>query len=214
MGDFNLEQFLPQFAKFYIPFLFALCFHEFAHGWVAKKKGDNTAEMMGRLTLNPVSHADPFGTVLMPILGVAGVLPFVFGWAKPVPVNPSNLSKPKEDMFWIALAGPASNMLLAVLGMAVLVFYAQNSLEQTYFEGIQYFVIINLFLCFFNLIPLHPLDGGKIIARYLPHNANRWLEDNAGMLNIVLIASIMLGGLTFLSYIVKVAYSLLISLFI
>ena len=103
---------------FFIPFLFALCFHEFAHGFVAKLRGDNTAEIMGRLTMNPLAHVDWVGTVGLPIVSIITGLP-LFGWAKPVPVNPRNLKDPKNDMFWVALAGPLSNILLFLVGLVL-----------------------------------------------------------------------------------------------
>src|SRR5687768_7506099 len=109
-------------ATQFVPLLFALCFHEFAHGWVAKKRGDNTADMLGRLTLNPMAHADPIGTFLLPISAILFQSPILFGWAKPVPVNERNLKKPLSDMFWIALAGPLSNIFLAVVSALVLGF--------------------------------------------------------------------------------------------
>src|SRR6185436_15011255 len=102
-------------AIIYIPFLFALCFHEFAHGWVAKMRGDNTAEQLGRLTLNPIAHADLIGTFILPVSAIVFGIPIFFGWAKPVPVNIRNLKNIRTDMFWIALAGPASNIFLAVV---------------------------------------------------------------------------------------------------
>jgi Zn-dependent protease len=117
---FTMDNFVEighKLALFYVPFLFALCFHEFAHGWIAKTRGDNTAELMGRLTLNPMAHADMIGTFALPIMAIVFSVPIFFGWAKPVPVNIRNLKNPRVDMFWIALAGPASNILLAVLGL-------------------------------------------------------------------------------------------------
>ena len=205
MGDLNLAELLPKVIGVYVPFLFALCFHEYAHGWVAKKKGDNTAEMMGRLTMNPVAHADIVGTVFLPIMGLMSGWA-MFGWAKPVPVNPTNLKNPKDDMFWIALAGPASNLLLAILGSIALVTMDKMTFSpeamataKTVADGLFIFIFINILLCFFNLIPLHPLDGGKILARFLPHEANRWLEDNSMTLNIILIGAFILGGFTYLA---------------
>lgn len=207
-----MSELLPKIVGFYFPFLFALCFHEYAHGWMAKRKGDNTAELMGRLTMNPIAHADPFGTVIFPIMGV--MTGFVFGWAKPVPVNPSNLKNPKEDMFWIALAGPASNLLLAFIGTAGLVMMASQQLGDALMGGIYMFIMINMFLCFFNLIPLHPLDGGKILARFLPLEANRWLENNQTTLNIVLIGAMFLGGFRYLGSLVEGSMRLMLSIFL
>src|SRR5580658_5489953 len=99
----------------FIPFLFALCVHEYAHGFVANKLGDPTAKMMGRLTLNPMAHADPIGTVVLPVMAILFGAPF-FGWAKPVPVNSRNLKHEKRDMCWIAAAGPGSNVIMAFIG--------------------------------------------------------------------------------------------------
>ena len=113
--EFNALEFLAKVGVCFQPLLFALCFHEDAHGWTARRFGDRTAEYMGRLTLNPFPHLDILGTVVLPVVGLlAGGV--VFGWAKPVPVNPRNLSQPKEQMFWIALAGPLSNILLGFVG--------------------------------------------------------------------------------------------------
>lgn len=182
----------------YLPFLFALCFHEFAHGWVAKLKGDRTAEIMGRLTMNPIVHMDPIGTFVIPLLMFSGATAGIplFGWAKPVPVNERNLQSPIKDMFWIALAGPLSNLLLAFIGMILFVFVSNNVGDTV--KGLRpmldIFVYINLALAFFNLIPLHPLDGGKVIARFLPREANNWLEENQGTLNIVLIVLFVTGA--------------------
>ncbi|MEK6556538.1 MAG: site-2 protease family protein [Bdellovibrionota bacterium] len=103
----------------FVPFLFSLCFHEMAHAWMAKKKGDSTGEVMGRLSMNPFVHADPVGTFILPLSSILFQAPLFFGWAKPVPVNERNLSKPREDMFWIAIAGPASNLLLAIIAAFV-----------------------------------------------------------------------------------------------
>jgi len=183
----------------YVPLLFALCFHEYAHGWVAKRKGDRTAELMGRLTLNPTVHADIIGTVVMPLMAIVFSFP-LFGWAKPVPVNERNLKHPKNDMFWIALAGPLSNLLLAALATFAWVFSARLSLASDgVIELLKVFLIINLFLALFNMIPLHPLDGGKVLARFLPHGANRWLEENQQMTGILLMGLVVTGLFRYLA---------------
>lgn len=188
--------------KFFIPFLFSLCVHEFAHGWVAKLKGDRTAEMMGRLNLNPVAHADPIGTVGLPIFALIAQLP-LFGWAKPVPVNPRNLKNPRIDMFWIAFAGPLSNIALAFIGTLIyalfLVFAGKTLVAGVDWAVVSYdvlrmFIFINFILALFNLIPLHPLDGGKILARFLPPDVNQRLEEMQLYTGVLFIILILSGG--------------------
>ncbi len=198
----DLMEALVRVGMFFPPFLFALCFHEFAHGYVAKLKGDNTADMMGRLTMNPLPHIDWVGTVGFPVMAILFPGLPIFGWAKPVPVNPRNLKDQKNDMFWVALAGPMSNILLFLLGLVgfglmIHVFHVapQGPLMQMTVT----FLYINMLLAFFNLLPLHPLDGGKIMARFLPYQWNRWLEDNQMQLNLVLLGLILLGGFRYLA---------------
>lgn len=185
---------------FFIPFLFSLCFHEFAHGMVAKLRGDNTAEIMGRLTLNPLPHIDWIGTVGLPIISIITHLP-LFGWAKPVPVNPRNLKDPKNDMFWVALAGPLSNIFLFLMGLLAIYIIAHSSIQinEPIALMLKMFLSLNLYLAFFNLLPLHPLDGGKIIERFIPYNWNRWLEDHQNHLNLALLFLIIIGGLSFMA---------------
>ncbi len=203
-------------AYYFVPFLFALCFHEFAHGYVAKLRGDNTAQIMGRLTLNPIAHMDMIGTLILPILAIVFHSPIFFGWAKPVPVNSRNLKNPRVDMFWIALAGPASNILLAIIGSGILAVVARTMnampIQETVVHLLDVFITVNLFLAIFNIIPLHPLDGGKVLARFLPAEVNYKLEQNEQMTSLVLMALIFLGALQFLSVPVMMGRSLLISL--
>lgn len=186
---------------FFVPLLFALCFHEFAHGWVARRLGDRTAELMGRLTMNPTSHMDMLGTVILPLTAILFSWP-VFGWAKPVPVNARNLKNPRQDMFWIALAGPMSNVLLAVVAWGLLafiwIFLGAWELQAPVTELMIFFLSINLLLALFNLIPLHPLDGGKILARFLPEEWNRKLEENQMMMQVALMMLIFTGGFRYI----------------
>jgi Zn-dependent protease len=214
MADLNLAEIGYKLGVYFIPFLFALTFHEFCHGWVAKKLGDNTAEVMGRLTLNPTSHADVLGTFILPIMAIFFAIPF-FGWAKPVPVDARNLKNPRTDMFWIALAGPLSNFFLAVVGAVLLaVLYSglfQGSIHAPLKEMAQVFIVINLFLAFFNLIPLHPLDGGKVFARFFPRSWNIWLESNQNTLSMVLIGLFLIGGFSWLAAPVYLVANVLVS---
>jgi len=198
MSQFELIELGAKLGMFFVPFLFALCFHELAHGVVAKWKGDDTAQMEGRLTMNPMAHADMLGTFILPIAAIAFSSPFFFGWAKPVPVNERNLRRPKQDMFWVAIAGPLSNLLLAAIGTIVLAFvYAHfrgAASGDAYVKMLEMFLIINIFLAVFNLIPIHPLDGGKVIEPFLPLRMNLWLRENQGTLNMGLIVFILLAG--------------------
>lgn len=189
-------------ALFYIPFLFALCFHEFAHGLVAKWRGDNTAERLGRLTLNPMAHADMIGTFILPISAIVFGIPLFFGWAKPVPVDSRNLKNVRTDMFWIALAGPASNVLLALLATGFMFFAFRYGFLGNYTRPVQglmeMFVLTNLFLAIFNIIPLHPLDGGKVLARFLPASLNYKLEQNEHISSWILLLLLITGMLSVL----------------
>ena len=149
------------------PILLALTFHEYAHAYVANRLGDDTAKQSGRLTLNPLRHLDPLGTIMIFLVH--------FGWAKPVPVNPYRLKNPKKDMLWISAAGPLSNMILALAsGILLRILIASGeTLEQTSFLGLLIYVVfmslqINLALAIFNILPIAPLDGSKILSGLLP----------------------------------------------
>ncbi|AHI06010.1 putative Zn-dependent protease [Bdellovibrio bacteriovorus W] len=201
---------------YFIPFLFALCFHEFAHGWVARLRGDRTAEHMGRLTMNPIAHMDMVGTLILPILAIVFSSPIFFGWAKPVPVDSRNLKNPRVDMFWIAIAGPLSNILLAVIGAFAMGAVAKYLFAASYANGLveilKTFIIMNLFLAFFNMLPLHPLDGGKVLARFLPASLNMKLERNEHLTGMILMALVLTGALKVLAVPVFWGYNQLVSL--
>ncbi|MDP8263397.1 MAG: site-2 protease family protein [Candidatus Ancaeobacter aquaticus] len=148
-------------------FLFAITIHEFSHGWIAYKCGDNTAMSMGRLTLNPLSHIDIFGTVILPLLLLFSGLP-PFGYAKPVPVNFGNLGNPKRDMIWVAIAGPASNIVAAV-AIALILKVLHISFSSVAGKVLFYGMVINLYLAIFNLFPIPPLDGSRVVTGLLPY---------------------------------------------
>ena len=153
-----------------LPVLFAITVHEAAHGYTARHFGDNTATMMGRVTLNPIKHIDPVGTVLMPlVLYFATSGAFLFGYAKPVPVNFHHLRNPKRDMVWVALAGPASNFVQAIVWAVVMITLVGTGMNERFFlEMARAGVLVNLVMWAFNLFPVPPLDGGRILVGLLP----------------------------------------------
>ena len=175
----DLFAFLYKVSIWAIPLLFAITLHEVAHGWMARYFGDRTAEMLGRLSLNPLRHIDPIGTVLVPglLLAVGGLL---FGWAKPVPVATSALRTPRRAMVAVALAGPAANLLMAVLWCAVLGAILRISGNQTLGRWItlmaQAGILSNVVLALFNLLPIPPLDGGRVLTGLLPPRLSARLE--------------------------------------
>ena len=153
-----------------LPLLIAITFHEAAHGFVAHRLGDNTAWQLGRVSFNPLKHIDPFGTVILPAVLLLSHSPFLFGYAKPVPVNFRNLNHPRLDMVWVALAGPATNILLALLAAAA--FHAlplapANS-AQWIADNLKNTLIVNVVLAIFNMLPIPPLDGGRVAVGLLP----------------------------------------------
>ncbi|HEX9880126.1 MAG TPA: site-2 protease family protein [Candidatus Binatia bacterium] len=171
-------EFVQQLSIWAIPILVAIIFHEVAHGWVAFRLGDPTASRMGRLTLNPIPHIDIFGTIVFPLLLILVRAPFVFGYAKPVPVNFQNLRNPKRDMIWVALAGPGTNLALALVSLLLLRILVGIRLpeERTIASAIivpfAYMLSasasINIILAVFNAFPIPPLDGGRVLVGLLP----------------------------------------------
>lgn len=165
----DVNAFLVQVSILALPVLFAITLHEAAHGYVAKHFGDMTAYQAGRISLNPLRHIDPIGTVLVPLL-VFFTTGFLFGWAKPVPVNFGRLRHPKQDMFWVAAAGPAANLFMAILWILVgnFVVPTPGSPSAWVYAMSQFGLLINVVLMVLNLFPLPPLDGGRIAVSLLP----------------------------------------------
>lgn len=197
----NLYEFGARIALIYVPLLFSLCIHEYAHGVVAKWKGDDTAERQGRLNLNPLSHADMIGTFILP-LSMLWLNGPIIGWGKPVPVDERNMKNPRTDMFWVACAGPISNILMGVIGAMIVAVTMVYFPGRTYSTAVQTFAFafirINLLLAVFNMIPVHPLDGGKVLARFLPQHVNDKLEANQQISGMVLMFLMLTGLLSFL----------------
>ncbi|MDD2727628.1 site-2 protease family protein [Malikia sp.] len=166
----DFAQIIQTVAIYALPVLFAITVHEAAHGYAARHFGDNTAWSRGRITLNPIKHIDPVGTILMPlILYFATAGSFLFGYAKPVPVDFGRLRNPKRDMVWVALAGPASNFAQALLWAALLILLHALGVRERFFLGMCLAgVNVNLVMFAFNLFPLPPLDGGRILVGLLP----------------------------------------------
>ena len=166
----DIQNLIQTVLIYALPVLFAITVHEAAHGYAARHFGDNTAYMLGRITLNPIKHIDPIGTILMPIMlyfATSGA--FLFGYAKPVPVNFGHLRNPKRDMVWVALAGPASNFVQAIVWAVVMITLVGTGMDERFFlEMARAGVLVNLVMWAFNLFPVPPLDGGRILVGLLP----------------------------------------------
>lgn len=173
-----MQEHLQQILLWILPVLAAVIFHEVAHGLVASWLGDTTAARAGRLTLNPIAHIDPVGTIIVPLVLLVTDAGFLFGWAKPVPVNYANLRNPRRDMVFVAAAGPAMNLALAVVSAAVIHGIRAmgvdeaSALSSTLLNPIvvmaHFGVLMNVFLAVFNLLPIPPLDGGRVLTGLLP----------------------------------------------
>ncbi|MEE9158527.1 MAG: site-2 protease family protein [Gammaproteobacteria bacterium] len=195
MNELSLLQKILVWAP---PVLFAITFHELAHGWMARRLGDPTAEMLGRLTLNPIKHMDPIGTVLVPtVLLLAGG--FIFGWAKPVPVTWENLKNPKRDMALVAMAGPAANLLMiifwaALVKLAVILAGPLDWVAQPLAYMGQAGVVINSILMILNLLPLPPLDGSRVLSAMLP-GPMAWQLSRIEPYGLIILLVLLISGL-------------------
>jgi Zn-dependent protease len=167
----DISNLIQTVALYALPVLFAITVHEAAHGYAARYFGDNTAYALGRITLNPLKHIDPIGTIAMPLLlyfATSGA--FLFGYAKPVPVRFGNLRNPKRDMVWVALAGPGANLVQALLwGVAFYLLLSMGAMERFFLEMCKAGMMVNVVMFAFNLFPLPPLDGGRILVGLLPY---------------------------------------------
>lgn len=165
-----MNELVQTFSVYALPIVLAITLHEAAHAYVARYFGDNTAYSEGRMTLNPIKHIDPVGTLLIPVVLYFVGSPFLFGYAKPVPVDFGNLRHPKRDMAWVALAGPAANLIMALMWMVLAVFLIALDIQEEFFLRMcQAGILSNLVIFAFNLFPLPPLDGGRIMVSILPH---------------------------------------------
>lgn len=183
----------------FLAFIIAITIHEASHAWMADRLGDPTAKISGRLTLNPIAHIDLYGTILIPLLLTIIGSPFVFGWAKPVMFDPYNLKNPRKDSALISLAGPTSNILLAALISIIIHLIGPLILGSIATQFLIQIMSINVVLAIFNLIPIHPLDGGKIFVGLLPeheaHDADLFLQRYGTLILIMLIFPIF-GGVS------------------
>ncbi len=189
---------LQKIAIWAIPVIFAITIHEAAHGWIANKLGDKTALILGRITLNPIKHIDLMGTIIVPVICLS-VGNFIFGWAKPVPVNYRNLHKPRRDMALVALGGPISNFIMALFWGAIIkvgfILIANNTVENNFLVLMgQAGVLINLVLGILNLLPIPPLDGSRVVSSVLPAKIS-FMYNKIENLGFILLIVLMFSGI-------------------
>lgn len=204
-----MEHYIFTILIYALPAILAITLHEAAHGYVARMLGDNTAWVLGRVTLNPIKHVDPMGTLLVPgilLLGsmVSGMGGLLFGWAKPVPVNFSRLNNPKVDMIWVALAGPGSNLVQALLWAVVLkvwfMLVPSTGFEFIVYELCRAGILVNLMLMAFNLLPILPLDGGRVLVGLLPRDL-AWRYAKLEPYGMIILIVLLVSGL--MSYFIR-----------
>jgi Zn-dependent protease len=193
----DIASFLTTISIAAIPIVFAITVHEVAHGWVARHFGDRTAEMQGRLSLNPMRHVDPIGTVLVPVL-LLWLGGFLFGWAKPVPVDPRNMRNPRGNMVWVSAAGPSANIVMALV-WAFLMMLAQNielgTAGQWIWEMARIGILINVMLAVFNMLPIPPLDGGQVLTNLLPPGPFSALLERIAPFGLFIVLALLATGL-------------------
>ena len=191
---------MPDFQTlliYIIPLLFAITLHEAAHGWIASKLGDHTARMMGRVTLDPTKHIDPIGTIAIPIVLLLSSSGFIFGWAKPVPINFNALRNGKNGMIWVALAGPGANIVMAVCWLFVMII-AINMNIAVLIEMGRIGILVNCVLAVFNLLHIPPLDGSRVVSALLPNRLAYQYNQLEQYGLYILLGLMFLGGFNYL----------------
>ena len=191
---------MPDFQTlliYIIPLLFAITLHEAAHGWVASKLGDHTARMMGRVTLDPTKHIDPIGTIAIPLVLLLSSSRFIFGWAKPVPINFNALRNGKNGMIWVALAGPGANIVMAICWLFVMIIAIKMNITVLIEMG-RIGILVNCVLAVFNLLPIPPLDGSRVISALLPNRLAYQYNQLEQYGLYILLGLMFLGGFNYL----------------
>jgi Zn-dependent protease len=209
-----MEDIIQGIAVYAIPVLFAITVHEAAHGYVARMFGDSTAYVLGRVTLNPVKHIDPIGTIVVPIAMVL-TTGFMFGWAKPVPVNWGSLRQPKRDMIWVAAAGPGANLVMAILWAIVFRVLALVGIEERFlYEVARAGIQVNIIFMALNLLPIPPLDGGRIVSGILPRGLSNLYARIEPFGLIIIVVLLFTGALAFLLQPLQTAGAAIVRLFL